>query len=246
MKARGWIWLAALFVLAPLASAEPEAAIAQAHEAYRAENFAEAARLYEMAVEGGSRSAALFYNLGNARFRAGEIGRAILNYERALALQPEHPEARANLSVARQKARALETPAQRWEAITGRATATQWTVAAACAFWIFAFAFAAWWMRQSRAPLLLFLSVIAGGALLLALGSIYALESGRHGANLGIVTAKNVQARVATADNASSVLALPPGSQIRILSQRGNWTYAALPNDLRGWIPTESVARVRL
>jgi hypothetical protein len=60
------------------------------------------------------------------------------------------------------------------------------------------------------------------------------------------VTGKNVQARLATADNASSVLALPPGSEIKVLSERGDWIYAALPNDLLGWIPAKSAERVRL
>jgi hypothetical protein len=55
-----------------------------------------------------------------------------------------------------------------------------------------------------------------------------------------------VQARLATADTANSVLALPPGSQIKILSTRGDWIYAALPNNLRGWIPATSTEFVRL
>ena len=46
--------------------------------------------------------------------------------------------------------------------------------------------------------------------------------------------------RVATADSAKSVLALPPGSEIGVLSQRGDWLYALLPNDLRSSIPANS------
>ena len=60
------------------------------------------------------------------------------------------------------------------------------------------------------------------------------------------VIGKNIEARLATADNASSILALPPGSEIKVLSERGDWIYAALPNDLRGWIPAKSAERVRL
>ena len=55
-----------------------------------------------------------------------------------------------------------------------------------------------------------------------------------------------VEARVATADNANAVLALPPGSQIKMLQQRGDWLYATLPNNLRGRIPSKSVEAVRL
>jgi hypothetical protein len=39
---------------------------------------------------------------------------------------------------------------------------------------------------------------------------------------------------------------LPPGSEVKILSTRGDWIYAALPNTLRGWIPAKNVEQVRL
>ena len=60
------------------------------------------------------------------------------------------------------------------------------------------------------------------------------------------MTGKNIEARLATADNASSILALPPGSEIKVLSEWGDCIYAALPSDLRGWIPAKSAERVRL
>ena len=45
-------------------------------------------------------SADLFYNLGNAWFKLGDQGRAILNYERALVLNPRMEEARSNFQTA--------------------------------------------------------------------------------------------------------------------------------------------------
>jgi hypothetical protein len=47
-------------------------------------------------------------------------------------------------------------------------------------------------------------------------------------------------------DTAKSVLVLPAGSEIKILSERGDWIYAALPNDQRGWIPASAAERVRM
>jgi hypothetical protein len=76
--------------------------------------------------------------------------------------------------------------------------------------------------------------------------AIYTLENGTRGNALAIVSAKETDARLATADNAKSILILPPGSEIKILSERGDWIYAALPNDQRGWIPAQSAERVRL
>ena len=72
------------------------------------------------------------------------------------------------------------------------------------------------------------------------------METGRGGRDLAIITRKHIQARLATAESAGTVLVLPPGSEIKILSTRGDWLYADLPNDLQGWIPADSAERVRL
>src|SRR4029453_9686099 len=74
----------------------------------------------------------------------------------------------------------------------------------------------------------------------------YKLENGTRGGGVAVVVADNVEARVATADSARSVLALPPGSEVVVLQERGDWSYAALPNDQRGWISAKAVEKVRL
>jgi len=89
--------------------------------------------------------------------------------------------------------------------------------------------------------LVLMLLLFAG-----AVFSIWQLELGSKGNSLAIVIGENVQARLATADTANAVLALPAGSEVTILSTRGDWSYAALPNNLRGWIPAKNAERVRL
>ena len=56
-------------------------------------------RLLEESDEGVDR-AALHYNLGNAEYRAGRLGYAMLHWERSLALHPGDDDARANLGLA--------------------------------------------------------------------------------------------------------------------------------------------------
>src|SRR5438477_10884494 len=88
------------------AFAQPGTEFAKANENYAAGHFQEAVNNYETLVRSGEWSANLFYDLGNAYFRVGDLGRAILNYERALALDRHHPEADANLRIVRDEARA--------------------------------------------------------------------------------------------------------------------------------------------
>ncbi len=89
--------LLALAVFAALGGAVPAADFDSANQSYDQGKFAEAKDGYEKLLESGAGSANDYYNLGNVDFRLGSPGRAILDYERALALNPRHPEARANL-----------------------------------------------------------------------------------------------------------------------------------------------------
>src|SRR5438874_2883516 len=94
--------------LAPAARAETDAVFAKANADFAAGNFPAAISGYESLVKDHQWNASLFYDLGNAYFRIGDPGHAILNYERALTLDPNQPETRANLQLVRDQARALE------------------------------------------------------------------------------------------------------------------------------------------
>ena len=228
------------------AQAQDADAFTKGNAEYAAGRFREAVELYNRALERGETTAALFYNLGNAWFRSGEVGQAILQYQRALVLEPQHPEAQANLRLVRDQARALELKRSWWDRVAGRATTGQYAVAAAVSFWCAAFFIAAVLLRRGRSGPLKVLAVMSLLLAAAAIAALYVRENGKHGRALAIVTAKNVQARLATADNAATVLVLPRGSEINILSKRGDWIYATLPNDLRGWIPADAAERVRL
>src|SRR5438477_1585118 len=134
MKARFGI---VLFLIAFVSTthAADDGAFAKANQAYAEGRFAEAATGYETLIRSGNWNANLFYDLGNARYRLGDFGQAILNFERALALDPRHPEADANLRLARDEGRALELRRDWIERYAGMATVKQYTIAAAVAFW---------------------------------------------------------------------------------------------------------------
>src|SRR5204863_4699104 len=90
------------------ASAFAQTDFDKANQEYAQGHFKVAIDGYEALARSGQWSANVFYDLGNAYFRTGDFGRAILNYERSLALERHHPEAAANLQIARDEARALE------------------------------------------------------------------------------------------------------------------------------------------
>jgi len=240
--------IAVLFALSWKVSAiaQSDAEFAKANQEFAQGHFKEAIAAYEGLVRGGQWNANLFYDLGNAYFRTHDFGRAILNYERALALDNHHPEATANLQIARDEARALELQPTRLEHYLQFASINQYTIAAAVTLWLGIFGIVALIFARRRSAALMFLSILCLLVSGMVAWAIYTLDNGSEGHGLAIVTGNDVQARLATADTANSVLALPPGSEIKILSTRGDWMYAALPNDLRGWIQTKNAEQVRL
>ena len=230
----------------PSLFSQADAEFARANQEFAQGHFKEAISGYEALIHSGQWSANVFYDLGNAYFRTGDFGRGILNYERALALERHHPEATANLQIARDEAHALEIQPSSLERYLQFANINQYSVAAATAFWLAIFAMFALILKRRRSARAIAVSICCLLVLVVAMYAIFTLERGTKGQALAVVTGNDVQARLATADTANSVLALPPGSEIKILSTRGDWIYAALPNNLRGWIPAKNAERVRL
>lgn len=81
----------------------PEAQVAAAARSYDAGDYESAAAGYRrlLAAPEGFDRAALHYNLGNAEYRNGRLGYAMLHWERSLAIRPGDPDARANVALAR-------------------------------------------------------------------------------------------------------------------------------------------------
>lgn len=84
-----------LTVSAITASATP-GIIARADSAYNADNYQLALELYTQ-DPGYKSSPELLYNIGNAYYRLGDLGHAILYFERALKIDPTFSDAKTNL-----------------------------------------------------------------------------------------------------------------------------------------------------
>ena len=85
-----------------VARQESDVTKTEGDSAYMRNDYASAIRIYENLLKKGE-AAEVYYNLGNSYYKADNIAKAILNYERALLLQPGNTDIRANLEIARAK-----------------------------------------------------------------------------------------------------------------------------------------------
>lgn len=75
----------------------------EAADVYSKGDFNKSAELYEKVLKENGESATIYYNLGNAYYKANKIAPSILNYERALLLDPGNGDIRFNLEIAKLK-----------------------------------------------------------------------------------------------------------------------------------------------
>src|SRR4029077_16225226 len=78
---------------------------------YAEGKFSDAAQKYQALADSGIKNWTLEYNLGNAYYRAGQIGKAILHYERAFRMNSNQNDLLYNLNLATNKAGNPELPA---------------------------------------------------------------------------------------------------------------------------------------
>lgn len=76
---------------------------ADADSAYTRNDYASAIQIYESLLKNKGESAAVFYNLANSYYKIDNLAKAILNYERALLLEPGDSDIRFNLEMAKSK-----------------------------------------------------------------------------------------------------------------------------------------------
>ena len=227
-----------------LNTAEAQDLFRTANAAYSVGEFRKAAESYSRLVAGGHHDARVYYNWGNALYRLGEPGEAALQYERALALEPGFAEARANLQTVRTESQARLTPLGWGWDVSQRVGIVTLTWITALAAWVALCAAVFLLKPGANRPAWIFVLVLAlfvGGA---GFVTILAAQGGRNNPRLAVTLPDSVSARFEPVRNAKEVLPLPAGSRVLVETVRGPWAYVALPGNLLGWVPSDTIGYV--
>ncbi len=227
--------------------AEIDSRYESANSKYDADDFKAAAVIYETLVNDQAFSSDLFFNLGNARYRLGDLGEAALNFHRALVFEPAMAEARQNLTVIEDQTGALIIENEDLDAWIAKLSPAFFAITSSVFLWLAVLAFViACCVRRSRPwlPALIIITVLSLGLLTTSRYAEHVWENRLSSRNYAVVTAMNVSARVNAVPDAAEVIALPPGSVVRILERRGPWRFVAIPGNLRGWLHTDHARAV--
>lgn len=217
----------------------------RANQEYKNGRYDAAVAGYEKILAGNLESGAVYYNLGNAYFKQGEEGKAILNYERALRLMPRDRDLLANYKFAASFVRHAARPMTFWERLWDRHIH--------------------FYTVDEMAVILLTVTILAGVIHLLSLylgwprgrvyrilgmcGFVFVLYGAgllvklKKDAGLGVVVT-STEARFEPRDAATVYFELPEGQAVRMLQTDGSWAKIERPDGKLGWVPSGAVEKI--
>jgi len=247
--------IALIYVLPGAArAAEPgsrERAFVRALEVFdaakTAADYRESAALLESLLADGFQSGAVYYNLGNAYFRAGEYGRAIAAYRKAKPYRPRDPYLEANLRQALSAApgRLGEPPVPWWRHVlfwSGWLSFPEKVYASFLGFLLAAMtACAALLLRWPRAYWISAALVVAAAVLSVDAALAYAdVVWSRH----GVVTSETIARKGIGKDYEPAFdQPLKDGAEFTVLAENGDWIFGHFEGAGDGWLRREHTVR---
>jgi len=225
----------------PSLRAATETDFEQANKLYEQGKFGEAAALYERILHGDQTSAALHFNLGNALFKSGQMGRAILNYRRAEQLAPRDPDIRANLQFARRTAGGEAAQPARWRRWISLLTLNEWTVMMSGALWLW---FGLLTVRQLwpgfQRSLRGFTAAAGLGAGLLGICLGLALYD-RLQINWVVVVAPEAVVRYGPLQESPRHYTVRDGAELIVTDRQNDWLEVVDSTGRKGWLQRDQV-----
>jgi tetratricopeptide (TPR) repeat protein len=200
--------------------------------------------------EGDVRNGELYYDIGNAYFRLGDLGRAVLNYKRSGLYMPNDENLRQNLEYARNR-RADRIERKEQENVYRTLFFIHYDIPSRAKLIIFASCFAAIWVSAGlrlfvRAGSLKVILVVAAVASAIFLASLAVDAVSFSSRPPGVITADEVTGRMGDADSYQPSFREPlhSGTEFQLLEKRAGWWRIELDNGDATWIPTGSAELV--
>ena len=217
--------------------------------AYIKNDYKSAIQIYEALLEKGE-AAEVYYNLGNCYYKTNDIAKSILNYERALLLDPGNTDIRVNLEMARAKTVDKITPIPdiffvAWiKSLINCLSVDAWAKCGILFFILFLVAVALFFFSKQA-------SLKKGGfiggivfLILVVLSNVFASQQKAVlvNRNAAIVLVPSVTVRSTPSESGTSLFILHEGSKVELKdNSMREWKEIRLEDGKVGWVPTSSI-----
>ena len=226
--------------------------LAKGNQLYTSGKYAAAVQTYEAIAAKGFESFELYYNLGNALYKTNNITFAILNYERALRLNPTSEDARFNLEMTKKQVidniDLLPEPGflRWWHELINSRSADSWGTHSLISFFLFLFLFAlflfASTIRNKQLTFWLAIITLAYSLLTFSFGSSQRSKLVNH--NSGVITERSVRMKGSPSETGTELFILHEGLSVQITDKLGDWIEIRLADGNKGWVKESALIRI--
>lgn len=218
------------------------------NEHYQNKKYSDAIDNYETILKQGYFSGDLYYNLGNAYFRKGVLGKAILYYEKALKIAPNNEDASYNLRLARARTvdKIQEIPPififKWWEILLTSFTSTGWQTIIFIFYILLIVCIGLYFLsRNLQVQKYAFIFGIMNIAVLTLAVILFFSSLSREASNNEGVLLKSVEtAKISPDSQSNDAFVIHEGIKFIIEDKVDNWVKIKLTDGKVGWIPSNS------
>jgi tetratricopeptide (TPR) repeat protein len=220
-----------------------------ANRLYKDSKYDQAIEAYEKISRTGFESGALYYNLGNSYFKKGELGRALLNYERSRLFIPGDSDVRSNYNFVRSLLNVPSGPQGapwflKWADLLFDGTGMNGLTVIVSVLWIAMLALSAarLWLPALK-PYAVPLAGLCAAALVVSSVALARKTAFyEHGA---VVLGSELEAKFEPGAGATTYFKLAEGSPVFILDRTAGWVKIRRPDAKIGWVPADSIAAIK-
>ena len=231
----------------------PEDLFRAANNAYNQGEYERAVMYYDSIHAQGVHSAELYFNLGNAHYKRNAIAPSILNYERALLLDPSNDDIRNNLVYAQNMTLDRFSPLPESDLKELSRDLLQlndvrgWSVLSIAACWLAAIFFV-FYVRSSNSTwkrVYFSAFVLLGLLIFISLASALQQKGAEENTQPAIVFSETESFRSEPNLRSEVLLTIHEGTKVYVQEALEGWVKIRLVNGAVGWIPQSSMIYIR-
>jgi tetratricopeptide (TPR) repeat protein len=219
----------------------------QGNTHYSEEKFQQAIVDYEKALSLGYESGPVYYNLGNAYFKQGKLGKAILNYLRAQRLMPRDADLKSNLDYVRSLIKGgVVAPKENWltriffrlvdsfslDTITLLSSILYFILSALVIFFI---------LVKNLRKMLAYISALTLVLLLICLGSFFGQFYKTVIRKEAVIIAETSETKFEPFDDATTFFTLNEGESVLVVTSKKDWVKVARIDGKQGWVKKKDI-----
>lgn len=221
----------------------------KANELYKNNQYQLAIDEYNKLVKQGYEGTSLYYNLGNAHYRLGKVGFAILYYEKALKFSPSDEDVKHNLALAKLNLvdKVDELPPffifNIWEGLLASFSVSGWTIIIYIIFILLLLAVIAYFFSRSvtQQRISFFTGIGILVLLFLSISLLAVKMNNEFNIKNGIIVETSVIVKSAPDNSSKDEFSIHEGLKVRLEDKVDDWVKISLSDGKVGWIIEKSL-----